>query len=233
MLDRKMICIRVTLLLICLFITMKVELTPIIAEYGKITESGTTMVPVGAIFYNLNTSFQSTQFATIDFYPESPHIGRYNIQIQAKIWVDSQESTSDVLVRNLWNVCEPINTVNYDIGFHQEFFYSYSRPTVEDPDFKLLVELTDSSKKAPGWVDIDFINDGDTTPPPDFTMPPSTCSDIDTSTSEETTSTNENTSSQIQTSSVSSGIKRITFPILSSVVAILFFLLHKKRMKNK
>ncbi len=218
------------IILICLFLPLTFKISSSVEETGKIAKYCSKMIPMGAIFYELNSSYITHRFTMNDFYPENPHIRRYKIHVDALIWIDSHSSTTDVSVRNLWNACEPEVTVNHESGFHQTISYVYSRPTASDPDFVISLRLVDIRGKTNGWVYMMFVNDGETAIPPDFIMPASTCSGVDTSTITETT--NADTTITRTTSAKSSGIKQITFPFLFSLAGCLTYFIYKFRMRQ-
>ncbi|MFX1512935.1 MAG: hypothetical protein ACFFCQ_10140 [Promethearchaeota archaeon] len=200
--------------IVCLFLIVSFHFTPSFAKHENLTELTTRKVPMGAISYNLNSSLTSLQFRTEDFHPGITHIGRYNIHIQVLVWVASSESNSDVLVRNLWNACQPIWTISHEELWHQVKDYYYHRPTISDPDFSVSIELANPSRIVEGWIMVNFIEDGVTIPPTNYTMPQSLCSD---------------TSIGETSSSISTGVKRINFPAIFSVIGILASFFYKKR----
>ncbi|MFX1512936.1 MAG: hypothetical protein ACFFCQ_10145 [Promethearchaeota archaeon] len=201
---RLTIFLLVTIVLMFLFLTIEVKLTLSITKAEKGNTQNKRVVPNGASLFNFNSSYISDQYAIEDFYPESPHIGRYDIHIQVWVWIDYLKSTSEIIVRNLWNVCDPLVTVSHENMYHQTLDYIYSRPTSSDPDFSVSLEIVDSSRSTWGWVYMMFIDDGELNPPSSSTILPSTCTDTITSSTDVTTNTNEMSTS---TSDVTTGTK--------------------------
>ncbi len=137
-------------------------------------------IPLAALGYNLHSNHTFEIFAMGDFEPEHPHIGLYSIEVHMSIYHFSGKS--DVRIRNLWNVCDTLYVLSHKIGTSSRGTnYIYHRPTATDPDFSVALELCNASSSAKGFINMYFINDGSSTPPPNFSMlsgqtcdPPST-----------------------------------------------------------
>ncbi|MFX1514289.1 MAG: hypothetical protein ACFFCQ_17075 [Promethearchaeota archaeon] len=177
-------------------------------------------IPAGVLFYQLNTSFPYTTFATADFTPENPHIGRYSIRVEVMIFIDGLISNTDLIIHNLWNACDIDYVMDHERGSHESFHYTYHRPSVSYPDFIIGIELYNSNGKTSGWVYIAFIDDGVLSLPYTVIMP------------------SEQNCSTAATSFISTGEKSSTsdgglsFPILSSIVYLVVLVFISKYFFN-
>ncbi|MFX0093133.1 MAG: hypothetical protein ACFFBD_15355 [Candidatus Hodarchaeota archaeon] len=124
--------------------------------------------PPNAHFFHLNYTQPAKQFSLSEFTPDQSFIGYYNVNISC--WVKSDAS---YLCRNLWNAsAEPFISPD---GWAFTQSYSFSRPTAEDPDFMLSVELYIPSMNRTAsyfsWIYMQIEDGGTTELPPGFSMP--------------------------------------------------------------
>ncbi|MFX1534168.1 MAG: hypothetical protein ACFFDI_08110 [Promethearchaeota archaeon] len=124
-------------------------------------------VPVGAQWFYLNSTYSVELFSLGDFTDQS-FVG-YNMQIECLLFLDS--SHCEVICCNVWNTSDlPIVKTG---GFHSTYTYSYSRPTVDDPDFAVSITLISKPEcnNAKGWVLLQVKEFGTTDRPLNFIMP--------------------------------------------------------------
>ena len=157
------------------------------------TESRISRVPGGAFWFNLTTSNPMKMFTLTEFFPDRSFVGRYDIKIEAMLYLEDHSPVCSVISRNLWNSSDTPHEMSTSNSFHNTYTYTYSQPTVDDSDFSIRLELeaeTEITTQNPvkGWYLLNVIYEGVTDKPHDFIMP--TPVDTTNTTTTETTDTN-------------------------------------------
>ena len=155
------------------------------------TEGKIFMIPVGALWFDLTSSEPVKRFTLTEFYPDQSFVGRYDMKIEGKLYLEDHSPVCSVISRNLWNSSDAPHEMATSDGFHKTYTYSYSQPTVDDPDFSIQLELNSETEittqnSVKGWFLLNVVHDGVTNKPDDFTMP--TPADTTTTTTETTDS---------------------------------------------
>ncbi|MFX1514288.1 MAG: hypothetical protein ACFFCQ_17070 [Promethearchaeota archaeon] len=185
-----------------------------------------SLLPYGPLYFDLDSNNPLADFFTSDFLPESPHIGYYSIHIIVRVYISSERSSSDIRIRNLWNACDIVYKMSYKEMYDKSFPYTYHRPSINDPDFSVAIELHNNSATAKGWIYIYFKDDGIATPPINFIMPSDqTCDSIQT------------INYQTSTVDTSSSSDDSSFPTIASYIGSLtvtfLYILYRHKMIRK
>ncbi|MFX0060850.1 MAG: hypothetical protein ACFFC7_01545 [Candidatus Hermodarchaeota archaeon] len=184
------------------------------------------LIPMGALFFYLNSSDPTEKYNLVDFVPDQSFVGRYNVQIECLLWLEDHDPVCDVIFRNIWNASTSPETKSTSDSFHSTYTYYYSRPNTGDPDFSACLELSSQvsiTTPVEGWIYMSVINSGTTERPPNFTMPEHITNCIDHS---------ESSSTGTQSSS-STGTQSVFFPVITVLITLFFLLLWKKRLNYK
>ena len=157
------------------------------------TEGKTFLVPIEALWFDLTTSNPMKIFTLTEFFPDRSFVGRYDIKIEAMLYLEDHSPVCSVISRNLWNSSDTPHEMSTSNSFHNTYTYTYSQPTVDDSDFSIRLELeaeTEITTQNPvkGWYLLNVIYEGVTDKPHDFIMP--TPVDTTNTTTTETTDTN-------------------------------------------
>jgi hypothetical protein len=155
----------------------------------------TFRVPAGALWFNLTSSEPVKRFSLTEFYPDQSFVGQYDMKIEGKLFLEDHSPVCSVISRNLWNSSDAPHEMATSDGFHNTYTYSYSQPTVDDPDFSIQLELNAEAEittqnPVKGWFLLDVVQDGVTNKPDDFTMPTPVDTTTTTITTTETTDSN-------------------------------------------
>jgi len=157
-------------------------------------------VPIGALWFNLTSSESVKRFTLTEFYPDQLFVGHYDIKIESMLYLIDHFPVCCVISRNLWNSSDAPHEMSTSDVFHKTYTYSYSKPTVDDSDFSIQLELkaeTEVTTQNPvkGWFQLNVVHDGVTDKPDDFTMP--TLMDTTTTTITEIETTDSNSKQEV------------------------------------
>lgn len=127
-------------------------------------------VPTGAQWFYLD-SINSVELFNLGDFTNQSFVGYYAMQIECLLFLHSSIPDCEIICCNMWNNSDP--PIIKTMGSHSTYSYSYSRPTVDDPDFA--VSITVISKPAcnntNGWILLQVKEFGTTEQPLDFIMP--------------------------------------------------------------
>lgn len=91
------------------FLTIATPLSGEILLQASYSNASPSMVPVGAIFYELNATVTSVTFELAQFDSESDLTGHYEVVISVLLWIDGAEDKEGfVILYNLWNSSDPV-----------------------------------------------------------------------------------------------------------------------------
>ncbi|MFX0090998.1 MAG: hypothetical protein ACFFBD_04480 [Candidatus Hodarchaeota archaeon] len=206
----------------------------IFAEFVSVpvlNSSSRLEIPVGALFFYLNSSSPTDLFKLAQFVPDQSFIGHYNVEIDLQLWLADHQPECEVLCRNLWNASDLTKRKSTEDDYHSTFSYFYSRPTIGDPDFAVCLALdSEISITTPveGWVYMIVAQGGTTERPSGFTMPEHL-----TNCTAQTHPTLTSSSSITPSSSSSSGTQSVSLLGVVSITSLSVLLLWKKRAKRK
>lgn len=194
---------------------------PVLSKWDPVSSK---LIPMGALFFNLNSSDPTEQYSLVDFVPDQSFVGRYNVQIECLLWIEDHDPVCDVIFRNLWNASSPSETKPTSDPSHSTYTYYYSQPNTGDPDFSVCLKLNsqvDITTPVEGWICMSVINSGTTERPSSFTMPEHLTNCTDQS---------ENSSTGTQSNS---STQAVFFPVVTFLITLPFLLLWKRRVKYK
>ena len=170
------------------------------------------MIPVDAVWISLTSLEPEEKYSLAEFCPDQSFIGRYNIKIDCSLYLEDHSPTCSVVCRNLWNSSDPRDEMSTNDSFHKTYTYSYSQPTIEDPDFSIQLKLKTeteitSSNPVEGWILLSVDDYGVTERPEDFTMPTpvdASATTTETGTTGETETTETGTTGETETTNSNS-----------------------------
>ncbi|MFX0090679.1 MAG: hypothetical protein ACFFBD_02860 [Candidatus Hodarchaeota archaeon] len=160
-------------LIISTFSLTMVSGTPFELVLSESTHS--KLIPIGALFFNLNSTNSTAIYTLAQFVPDQSFVGYYNVQIECLLYLDEHTPPCEVICHNVWNASDSSQKKSTADPLHSTYTYSFSQPTAGDPDFSVCLALSSSetitTSPVEGWILLQVVDSGTTIPPPNFTMP--------------------------------------------------------------